>query len=78
MSTVAPPPTKLTAAAAAVLAPAKENEYNRLHLDYRQPMPRPNVKGAIIDYHTHLVAARHAKVWFETGCGHWFWGKNVL
>ncbi len=66
MSAVAPPPSNLTAAAAAVLAPAKVNEYNRLHLDYRQPMPRPKVRGAVIDYHTHLIAARHAKVWFET------------
>lgn len=66
MTTAAPPPTALSAAAAAVMAPAKSNEFNRLHLDYHQPMPRPKVKGLIIDYHTHLVAARHAKVWFET------------
>jgi predicted TIM-barrel fold metal-dependent hydrolase len=58
-----PPP--LTAAAAAALAPAKSNEFNRLNLDYRQPMPRPDVRGIVVDYHTHLVAARHGKVWFE-------------
>lgn len=56
---------QLTAAAAAALAPAKSNEFNRLNLDYRQPMPRPNVRGIVVDYHTHLVAARHGKVWFE-------------
>jgi hypothetical protein len=48
-----------------VLAPAVEDEYNRLHLDYRTPMPRPPVRGLVIDAHTHLVAARHAAVWFE-------------
>jgi len=57
---------QLTAAAIAALAPAKTNEYNRLNLDYHQPIPRPKVKGAVIDFHTHLVAARHGKVWFET------------
>jgi predicted TIM-barrel fold metal-dependent hydrolase len=58
------PPT-LTAAVAAAMAPAKSNEFNRLNLDYRQPMPRPDVRGIVVDYHTHLVAARHGKVWFE-------------
>lgn len=59
-------PATLTAAASAAMAPAKANEYNRLNLDYHQPMPRPKVKGRVIDFHTHLIAARHAKVWFET------------
>jgi predicted TIM-barrel fold metal-dependent hydrolase len=58
-------PAAAQSAASSVLAPAKSAEYNRLHLDYRAPMPRPKVKGAVIDYHTHLLAARHAKVWFE-------------
>jgi len=31
-------------------APAKENEYNRIGLDYRQPMPRPPVRGIVIDF----------------------------
>jgi predicted TIM-barrel fold metal-dependent hydrolase len=61
-----PPPPNLTAAAASALAPAKANEYNRLGLDFRQPMPRPKVKGIVVDFHTHLIAARHAGVWFET------------
>ncbi len=60
------PPANLTAAAAAVMAPAKSGEYNRLKLDYRQPIPRPKVKGIVVDAHTHLIAARHGKVWFET------------
>ncbi len=67
-----PPPTNLTAAAAAALAPAKANEYNRLNLDLHQPMPRPKVKGIVIDFHTHLIAARHAKVWFETAAHYGF------
>jgi len=60
MSSVSPPP------APPVLPPADPKEYNRLHLDYRRPMPRPNVRGPVIDFHCHLLAARHAKVWFET------------
>ena len=59
-------PAKPTGAAASAMAPAKVSEYNRLNLDFRKPMPRPKVKGIVIDAHTHLVAARHAKVWFET------------
>src|SRR5437899_2515796 len=48
-----------------VLAPAVESEYNRLGLDYRRPMPRPKVRGIVIDGHCHLLAARHAAAWFE-------------
>jgi predicted TIM-barrel fold metal-dependent hydrolase len=58
-------PPATTAAAAAVMAPAKEDEYNRLGLDYHAPIPRPKVKGIVIDAHCHLWASRHAKVWFE-------------
>jgi len=47
------------------LAPAKELEFNRLGLHYRQPMPRPKVRGIVIDAHNHLIAARHAPLWFE-------------
>jgi hypothetical protein len=28
-------------------------------------MPRPKVAGKVIDWHTHLLAARHARTWFE-------------
>lgn len=40
-------------------------DYNRLNLDYRQPVPRPKVRGKVIDFHCHLLAARHAPAWFE-------------
>jgi hypothetical protein len=60
------PPANLTAAAASALAPAKSSEYNRLNLDFHTPMPRPKVRGLVIDAHTHLIAARHGKIWFET------------
>jgi hypothetical protein len=56
------PPQPISAA----LAPAKEADFNRLGLDYHKPMPRPRVRGIVVDAHTHLLAARHAKVWFET------------
>jgi len=46
-------------------APPKPPEHNRLGLDYRKPMPRPKVNGIVIDFHSHLLAARHAKTWFE-------------
>src|SRR5438270_10821541 len=49
-----------------VLAPAKEAEYNRTHLDFRRPMPRPKVKGVVVDFHCHLFARRHAEAWFES------------
>src|SRR4051812_5229764 len=48
-------------------APAVEAEYNRTAVDFRAPMPWPKVKGPVIDFHCHLFAARHAKVWFEAG-----------
>jgi hypothetical protein len=51
------------------LAPANEAEYNRIGLDYHLPMPRPKVRGLVIDAHNHLFAARHAKGWFEC-CDH--------
>jgi predicted TIM-barrel fold metal-dependent hydrolase len=56
-------------AASTVLAPAKSEEFNRIHLDFPQPLPRPNVRGLVIDAHTHLFAARHAKGWFQC-CDH--------
>ena len=49
-----------------VLAPAIEADYNRMGTDFRKPLPRPKVEGIVIDFHTHLLAARHAKIWFET------------
>lgn len=58
MSTVAPP-------AVPAFAPAVAKDYNRTNLNYRAPMPRPKVRGAVIDAHCHLFAAKHAKTWFE-------------
>ncbi|MDB5332713.1 MAG: hypothetical protein JWP03_3864 [Phycisphaerales bacterium] len=58
----APPPP---AHVAAIFAPAKESDYNRTGLDFRRPMPRPKVRGAVIDFHCHLLAAHHAPAWFE-------------
>src|SRR6266545_3629291 len=40
-------------------------EHNRVGLDYRRPMPRPKARGPVIDFHTHLLAARHGTAWFE-------------
>src|SRR5690349_18881093 len=49
------------------LAPAIMSEYTRAGIDFRRPMPRPKVRGTVIDFHCHLLAARHAKDWFEAG-----------
>src|SRR3954447_16840231 len=49
-----------------VLAPAVEAEYNRIGVDFHKPMPRPKVVGTVIDFHTHLLAARHGRTWFHT------------
>ena len=46
-------------------APAKEAEYNRIGIDFRKPWPRPKVRGPVIDFHSHLLAARHGRDWFE-------------
>jgi hypothetical protein len=40
-------------------------DHNRTGLDFRLPMPRPKVRGPVIDFHCHLLANRHAKDWFE-------------
>ena len=31
------------------------------NVDFRRPMPRPKVNGPVIDFHCHLLAARHAQ-----------------
>jgi hypothetical protein len=51
--------------ASAVTPTPQLPEFNRTGLDFRRPMPRPKVRGWVIDFHTHLLAARHAPVWFE-------------
>ncbi len=45
--------------------PEKPPEHNRVGFDFRSPMPRPKVKGAVIDWHVHIAAARHGRLWFE-------------
>ncbi len=42
-------------------------DWNRTGVDFHRPMPRPKVNGIVIDFHCHLHAHRHAKLWFETG-----------
>jgi hypothetical protein len=59
----------MTLAEQSAVSASKPPDFNRLGLDYRRPMPRPKVRGMVIDAHTHLLAARHAKVWFEAA-GH--------
>jgi len=41
-------------------------DHNRLGLDYRQALPRPKVRGTVVDIHCHLFAHRHAREWFES------------
>jgi predicted TIM-barrel fold metal-dependent hydrolase len=43
---------------------AKPPEHNRTGINFRLPVPRPKVQGAVIDVHCHLLAARHARAWF--------------
>src|SRR5436853_4336997 len=45
---------------------AKPPDHNRTGVNFRLPMPRPKVRGAVIDFHCHLLANRHARDWFET------------
>src|SRR4051812_34397256 len=62
---VAPTMPPASTNVSSVLAPAKVSEYNRTNTNFRVPMPRPKVRGIVIDIHTHLLAARHADAWFE-------------
>src|SRR5438132_1081203 len=66
MSSNPSPPAPPTQAQIAVMAPAVEKEFNRIGVDFHKPLPRPKVNGVVIDAHTHLLAARHAKIWFQT------------
>ncbi len=40
-------------------------DYNTTGLNYHLPMPRPKVRGAVIDAHIHLLAKRHAAGFFR-------------
>lgn len=46
------------------LQPQTPPEHNRTGLDFRRPMPRPKVRGLVMDFHCHLHALRHAPAWF--------------
>jgi hypothetical protein len=59
-----PAPAAVTPPSAAE-AP-KPPEYNRTGVDYAAPMPRPPVRGPVIDFHCHLLAARHGRLWYDT------------
>ena len=48
-------------------APSTAPDHNCSGVDFRRPMPRPKVNGIVIDFHCHLLAARHAPTWFESG-----------
>lgn len=61
-----PPAPKPPEPAAVPETPPGPPEHNRTGIDYRQPMPRPKVKGIVVDYHTHLFAHRHMPQWLET------------
>ena len=48
-----------------VAEPIKPPEHNRTRINFRAPTPRPKVNGIVIDFHCHLLAARHAPKWFQ-------------
>lgn len=48
-----------------VVTPVSRPEHNQTGVDYVAPMPRPKVKGLVIDYHTHLIAHRHIPDWMR-------------
>jgi hypothetical protein len=56
----------MTTAVAESASPPKLPEHNRTSTDFHLPMPRPKVNGIVIDFHCHLLAARHAPAWFES------------
>jgi hypothetical protein len=50
----------------------KPPEWNRTGVDLTSPLPRPKVSGIAIDAHCHLLAAKHADLWFRTGSHYGF------
>jgi len=54
----------MTAVLAAPPEAPKAPEYNLTGIDFRRPMPRPKVRGIVIDFHCHLLGRRHAEAWF--------------
>jgi predicted TIM-barrel fold metal-dependent hydrolase len=66
MTAAIPTPERITPPPVETCPPApKSPEWNMTGVNYRLPMPRPKVRGPVIDFHCHLFAARHAKTWFE-------------
>ncbi len=55
-----PPPPRIGPPAAGSV-----DEFNPLRLDYRAELCKPPTRGYVIDWHSHLLAARHAPLWFE-------------
>jgi len=55
----------MTLAVAAPPQVPQHPEHNLTGIDFRRPMPRPKMNGAVIDFHCHLLARRHAEAWFE-------------
>lgn len=49
-----------------IQTPLRPPDFNRTAVNFRSPMPRPPVRGLVIDFHCHLLAHRHAKAWFES------------
>ncbi len=49
-----------------ILKTPQVSEYNRTNLDFHAPIPRPKIKGMMIDFHSHLFAHRQMKHWLET------------
>ena len=47
------------------IEPAPLPDYNQTGVDFGKPMPRPKVRGPIVDFHCHLLARRHAEDWFR-------------
>ena len=60
----APPPHAPVPNAPPTMPPAVRADFNRLDLDYRARWPRPPVDGPVVDFHCHLLNARHADAWF--------------
>lgn len=50
--------------------PLRPPDHNRTGVDFRRPMPRPKVRGPVVDFHCHLLSNRHANDWFAAA-GHY-------
>lgn len=60
-ASIAPPPATASGLAVAGSPP----EHNRTNVNYRRPFARPPIRGRFIDAHCHLLANRHADLWFD-------------